>query len=150
MRSRAIVFSSVVLTLSFFLQLHAANHSITVFKTVTCGCCGGWVNHLKVNGLKVIVNEVPSTAEYQRKYGVPTELQSCHTAIVDGYTIEGHLPATEIQRLLKERPKANGLAVPGMPLGSLGMEAGSRRDRYQVLLFQEDGRTSVYRECPAR
>src|SRR5688572_28855168 len=121
MRSRIILMSTLILVSSVLVMVHAADHTITVFKTPTCGCCGIWVNHLKSNGFQVIVNEVPNTAEYQRKYGVPAGLESCHTAIVEGYTIEGHVPATEIQRLLKERPKAKGLAVPGMPLGSPGM-----------------------------
>ena len=97
-----------------------------------------------------MVKEVPDTSSYQQQYGVPQKLQSCHTAIVGGYTIEGHVPASEIQRLLKERPKAKGLAVPGMPMGSPGMEAGGRSDGFQVLLFQEDGRTTVYKEYPAK
>jgi len=142
--------SILTLLSAVLLSLYAADHTITVYKTPTCGCCGIWVNHLKSNGFQVIVKEVPNTAEYQRKYGVPAALESCHTAIVDGYTIEGHVPAAEIQRLLKERPKAKGLAVPGMPLGSPGMEAGGRSDRYSVLLFQADGKTTVYKEYPAR
>jgi len=140
----------LTLTLTILLTAYAADPIITVFKTATCGCCGVWVNHLKANGFEVIVHEVESTSEYQLKYGVPERLRSCHTAIVAGYTIEGHVPAAEIQRLLKEKPKAKGLAVPGMPIGSPGMEMGGRSDRYQVLLFQENGQVSVYKEYPAQ
>jgi|SRR5688572_23182218 hypothetical protein len=126
-------------------QLQAAALQVNVYKTRTCGCCSKWVEHLKTNGLVTQVTEVPSTAEYRKQYGVPEKLQSCHTATVGGYTIEGHVPAADIQRLLKERPKAKGLAVPGMPMGSPGME-GARRDAYSVLLFESDGRVSVYQK----
>ncbi len=97
-----------------------------------------------------MVKEVPNTDPYAHQYGVPDSLRSCHTAIVDGYTIEGHVPASDIQRLLKERPKAKGLAVPGMPMGSPGMESGEHRSAYSVILFQEDGKTSVYAKYPAK
>ena len=150
MRSRFILAAAIASAIAFLLTVYAADHTITVFKTPTCGCCGIWVNHLKANGFQVIVKEVESTEEYQAKYGVPERLRSCHTAILNGYTIEGHVPASDIQRLLKEKPKAKGLAVPGMPIGSPGMEAGNRSQRYQVLLFQQNGDTSVYKEYPAR
>jgi hypothetical protein len=120
---------------------------VNVFKTRTCGCCGKWVEHMKANGFEVNVQEVPSTAEYRQKYGVPQNLQSCHTATVNGYVLEGHVPAREVRRLLKTRPKAKGLAVPGMPAGSPGME-GSRSDAYSVILFDEAGRTSDYQKYP--
>ena len=122
---------------------------VTVYKTRTCGCCSLWVDHLKGNGFNVTVQEVDSTAEYERRYGVPRQLQSCHTAVVNGYAIEGHVPAREIHRLLKEKPNAKGLAVPGMPMGSPGME-GSRKDSYSVMLFDAQGRSSVYQSYPGR
>jgi hypothetical protein len=133
------------IALTVGIQLQAAALQVNVYKTRTCGCCSKWVEHLKTNGLVPHVTDVPSTAEYRRQYGVPEKLQSCHTATVGGYTIEGHVPAADIQRLLKERPKAKGLAVPGMPLGSPGME-GARRDAYSVILFDADGRVSVYQK----
>ena|ERR1041385_6194296 len=129
--------------------IRAAGPKINVFKTATCGCCGKWVEHLQANGFEVVVENVASTAEYRQKYGVPDTLRSCHTAVVGGYSIEGHVPAREIQRLLKSGAKAKGLAVPGMPLGSPGMEGG-RSDAYDVMLFEADGRTSVYQSYPAR
>ena len=134
------------LALGFALALRAAGPEITVYKLSTCGCCGQWVEHLKKNDFQVMVHEVPSVDEYKKQYGVPKELESCHTAVVGGYTIEGHVPAADILRLLKERPAAKGLAVPGMPLGSPGMESqrGDVRDAYDVLLFTADGKTSVY------
>jgi hypothetical protein len=131
----------------YFLQAPAAAPHVTVFKTPTCGCCGKWVEHLESRGFTATVTDVPSTAEHRRRYGVPDQLQSCHTATVGGYTIEGHVPAADIHRLLKTRPKAKGLAVPGMPLGSPGMEA-ARRDAYSVLLFSSDGRISEFQKYP--
>jgi hypothetical protein len=129
------------------LALGAAAPQVNVFKTRTCGCCGKWVEHLKANGFDVNVQEVPSTAEYRQKYGVPQNLQSCHTATVNGYVLEGHVPAREVQRLLKTRPNGKGLAVPGMPAGSPGME-GSRSDAYSVILFDQAGRTSEFQKYP--
>ena|SRR5689334_19130902 len=128
---------------------HSAGPTVNVFKTATCGCCGKWVEHLRANGFDVKVETVQATAGYRQKYGVPDKLQSCHTAVVAGYTLEGHVPAREILRLLESGAKAKGLAVPGMPLGSPGME-GSRSDAYDVVLFYADGRTSVYQSYPAR
>src|SRR5918992_543484 len=114
-----------LITISFAgLQLlQAAAPAVSVYKTRTCGCCAKWVDHLKANGFAPTVTDVPSTAEYRKKYGVPEQLLSCHTAVVGGYTVEGHVPAADIHRMLKQKPKAKGLAVPGMPLGSPGMEA---------------------------
>jgi hypothetical protein len=150
MRWRLIVRSMfTVLTLAFFWNVRAATNEMTVYKTSTCSCCSLWVTHLKDHGFQVRVQDVPNPAEYRRKHGVPENLSSCHTAIIEGYTIEGHVPAAEVQRLLKQRPKAVGLAVPGMPLGSPGMEA-ARSERYAVLLVYADGTTSVYKEYPAR
>jgi hypothetical protein len=122
---------------------------ITVFKTPTCGCCGKWVEHLKANGFTVKVQEVNDTSAYERQYRVPRTMESCHTAVVNGYTIEGHVPATEIKRLLNEKPKAVGLAVPGMPVGSPGMEA-AHSEAFSVFVFDEGGHTSVYARYPAR
>ena len=122
---------------------------VTVFKRPTCTCCNKWVEHLKANGFEVKVQEVNDTSPYEQQYRVPRTMTSCHTAVVDGYTIEGHVPAAEIKRLLNERPKAVGLSVPGMPVGSPGME-GARVDAYSVLLFDEGGHSSVYARYPAR
>lgn len=122
---------------------------VTVFKTPTCGCCAKWVDHLRTNGFDVKVQEVDNTAEYEKRYGVPRQLQSCHTAVVSGYAVEGHVPAKEIQRLLREKPNGKGLAVPGMPMGSPGME-GSRKETYSVMLFDAQGHSSVYQSYPGR
>lgn len=146
MSSKAIKLG-IALLLSVAAGMSAAPPTLTVYKTKTCGCCGKWVEHMRANGFKVIVNDVESTGEYRRKYGVPEKLQSCHTAVVNGYSIEGHVPAAEIQRLLKEHPKAKGLAVPGMPAGSPGME-GNRQEAYSVVRFDEGGMLSVYQKYP--
>lgn len=121
----------------------AARDAVEVYKSATCGCCGDWVKHLRANGFEVRVHDVAEPGEYRRRYGVPESFASCHTALVGGYAIEGHVPAREIKRLLAERPKAQGLAVPGMVAGSPGME-GPKSDPYDVLLFQRDGRYAYY------
>src|SRR5688572_14921678 len=128
------------------LVLQAAAPQVDVYKTRTCGCCAKWVDHLKANGFAPRVMDVPSTAEYRKQYGVPEKLLSCHTAVVGGYSIEGHVPAADIHRLLKEKPKGViGLAVPGMPMGSPGMEVPSGQTQpYKVLAFDRDGRTTVF------
>lgn len=117
---------------------------MTVYKSPTCGCCGAWVDHIRQAGFTVEVVEEANVAPRKRALGVPARLGSCHTAVVDGYVIEGHVPAEDIQRLLAERPVTRGLAVPGMPVGSPGMEMGSRADPYEVLLFDENGKTQVF------
>jgi hypothetical protein len=117
--------------------------AITVYKSEGCGCCEGWIAHLQKAGFKVEAHNVPDTAVYRDRFGIPQDLASCHTGQVDGYALEGHVPAADIKRLLAERPKARGLAVPSRPLGSPGME-GPRKDPYDVLLVQLDGRHTVY------
>lgn len=124
----------------------AAPVNLEVWKAPTCGCCKDWISHLESNGFKVKVHDSGNTAARSR-LGMPLQLGSCHTALVDGYAIEGHVPAREIRRLLAERPKAIGLAVPGMPVGSPGMDGaayGARKDPYDVLLVRSDGSTSAY------
>jgi hypothetical protein len=132
------------------MPLSAAKPSMVVYKTPTCGCCGKWVEHMRANGFDVKVNEVQSTAEYRKKYGVPERLASCHTGIVNGYTVEGHVPAADVQKLLKQRPKAKGIAVPGMPIGSPGMEQGPGRQAYSVILFDEQGSLTQFTSYAAK
>ena len=123
----------------------ASRPLVTVYKSPTCGCCSLWVTHLKDAGFPVKAEDVPDVAPIKDKHGVPKSLASCHTALVDGYVIEGHVPADLIDRLLAERPPVVGLAVPGMPLGSPGMEAPGRpAERYQILTFDRSGRTGVF------
>lgn len=119
---------------------------VEVWKDPSCGCCGDWVRHLQANGLAVKVNEVGNTA-MRKRLGIDIRYGSCHTALVGGYALEGHVPAREIHRLLKERPVALGLAVPGMPVGSPGMDGevyGGRKDPYDVLLLGRDGSAKVF------
>jgi hypothetical protein len=122
----------------------AATQAIDVYKTATCGCCKEWVKHLQANGLKVNAHDVANPSDMRAKMGIPDRLSSCHTAVVGGYAIEGHVPAAEIKRLLAEKPKAKGLAVPAMPPGSPGME-GPMHMPYDVLLVRADGSTTVYK-----
>nr|WP_225984596.1 DUF411 domain-containing protein [Noviherbaspirillum aerium] len=126
----------------------AAAPVIQVFKTPSCGCCHAWVDHLRANGFTVKATDVEDTSPYRSKYKVPAELASCHTGVVGGYALEGHVPAAEIRRLLAERPKAHGLAVPRMPMGSPGME-GDRKDAFDVILIRQGGKHTVYKHYPA-
>jgi len=123
----------------------AGTPKITVYKSDSCGCCKLWVQHLLDAGFAVQAHDVDNLASVKERVGVPAGKGSCHTAEVDRYFLEGHVPAAEIRRLLRERPAARGLTVPGMPLGSPGMEMPSGQvDRYDVLLVGMDGSTSVY------
>ncbi|HEX7120078.1 MAG TPA: DUF411 domain-containing protein [Longimicrobiales bacterium] len=117
--------------------------TITVYKSPTCGCCTKWVEHLREHGFEVVTHDTRNVSEVKATSGVPGELASCHTAIVDGYVVEGHVPADLILRMLKERPEIAGLAVPGMPMGSPGME-GPYAEEYDVVAFRRDGSTEVY------
>lgn len=119
---------------------------IHVYKSPTCGCCTDWVDHLEDNGFKVEVTETNDLNPIKIDAGLTPSLASCHTAFVGDYVIEGHVPANDIHRLIAEAPKVKGLAVPGMPAGSPGMEVGDRKDPYQVLMFNESGQTKVFAE----
>ncbi len=121
----------------------AAQPVIDVYKTATCGCCKAWIQHLEKNGFTVKAHDVADTSGYRAKFGIPQQYGSCHTGTVAGYALEGHVPAADIHRLLAQKPKAAGLAVPGMPAGSPGME-GPRQDPYDVLLVKQDGSATVY------
>lgn len=137
--------AAVIFGLSVAFQAHAQQTVIEVYKSPYCGCCTDWIRYLKKNGFTVKVHDVSDPSEFRAKLGVPYELGSCHTAGAGGYAIEGHVPVREIRRILAEKPGAKGLAVPSMPLGSPGME-GPRSDPYEVLLFQADGKYSVYQK----
>ena len=114
---------------------------VQVYKTPSCGCCGDWVQHLESAGFAVRVKDLDDLAAIKDRLGVPADLQSCHSAVVQGHVIEGHVPASDIRRLLEEHPEGGGLAVPGMPLGSPGMEYGNRKQPYQVILFDTETRS---------
>jgi len=118
---------------------------VQVYKTPTCGCCANWVKHLQDNGFTTRVVDMPDLADIKTKNNVPGPAQSCHTATVDGYVLEGHVPATDVKRLLKDRPAVLGLAVPGMPIGSPGMEVpGVKPAAYNVMSFDKKGQLAVY------
>jgi hypothetical protein len=116
---------------------------ITVYRTASCGCCGKWVEHLKAAGFAPTVHMVPNTDSVPPRKGMPDSLHSCHTATLEGYTVEGHVPADVIRQLLKERPKVSGIAVPGMPAGSPGMESPNPQ-RYDVIAYDATGKTTVF------
>jgi hypothetical protein len=127
--------------------LAAARTRIDVWKSPACGCCEGWIAHLRAAGFEVAAHDEGNT-DARARLGMPLAYGSCHTGEVAGYALEGHVPADEVRRLLQERPDAVGLAVPAMPVGSPGMdgpEYGGRHDPYDVLLVRRDGRASVYR-----
>lgn len=131
------------------IALAQSKPQVEVWKTATCGCCHDWVTHMEANGFQVKTHDISEAAKttQRRQLGLADKFGSCHTALVGGYVLEGHVPASDIRRLLKDRPKALGLAVPGMPIGSPGMDGpayGGRKDAYGVLLVQRDGSSSVY------
>jgi hypothetical protein len=117
--------------------------SITVYASPTCGCCRKWITYLEGQKFSVTTQLIDDVTPQKRKLGVPEQLWSCHTATVDGYVVEGHVPADVIQRVLKERPKVAGIAAPGMPQGSPGME-GPRSEPYEIVSFTRTGQTAVY------
>lgn len=128
------------------VQAQLSKPLVEVWKSPTCGCCKDWIKHLEANGFQVRSRDTGNSA-IRQELGMPNHLGSCHTAQVEGYVIEGHVPAKEIKRLLAERPKALGLSVPEMPIGSPGMdgaEYGGQTDPFDVLLVQRDGKTRVF------
>ena len=127
--------------------VHAAE-AITVYKSPTCGCCTDWVRHLEENGFDVTVHDTANVNKIKVDAGLTRELASCHTAFVGDYVIEGHVPAQDIHRLVAEAPQAQGLAVPGMPIGSPGMEMGDHQDPYTVLLFNDTGQSRPFASYP--
>lgn len=118
--------------------------TVSVYKTATCGCCSKWVDHMRAQGFDVKVQDVDDIRSVKATHGVPPELSSCHTTLVGGYVIEGHVPADVVKRLLRERPKVAGLAVPGMPVGSPGMEQPGRQDSYAIVSFDRAGQRKIY------
>jgi hypothetical protein len=128
----------------------AEQPELVVYKNATCGCCGLWVEHMRKAGFAAKVHNVDNMSPVKERVGVPYSMGSCHTAEVGGYFIEGHVPAEEVLRLLKEKPQAKGLTVPAMPIGSPGMEQGNMQQPYEVHLVNKDGTTSVYARYPKK
>jgi Predicted metal-binding protein len=142
MTLRTLVLSTAISLLSASAALSA---TVSVFKDAGCGCCGGWIAHMRANGFTVAAADIsPEQMDVVKaKAGITSDTASCHTALVDGYVVEGHVPASDVQRLITERPDAVGLAAPGMPSGSPGME-GAGLEPYDVLLIKRDGRTEIF------
>jgi hypothetical protein len=128
----------------------ADNATLVVYHDPSCGCCTKWLEHMKRSGYKVRDIRTSDMDKVKKRLNVPDHLRSCHTAVIGGYVIEGHVPAADIGRLLEERPEATGLSVPGMPVGSPGMEYQDRSQAYSVLLFDDSGNTRTFNRYPAR
>lgn len=140
--TRTFLAGSILVSALSSVAANATATTVDVYKSATCKCCAKWVDHMRANGFTVNTHDV-GNKEVRERAGISTTLGSCHTALVDGYAIEGHVPAQDIKRFLKERPRAIGLTAPGMPHGSPGME-GARSDPYDVLLINKQGDTTVY------
>ncbi len=117
---------------------------LTVYRSPTCGCCGAWVEHMEAHGFRPQVRMSDDMDAIKQHYGIPEVLASCHTAVIDGYLVEGHVPSDDLQRLLLERPDVAGISVPGMPMGSPGMEQGDARDPYTVFIFTQGGDIAAF------
>jgi hypothetical protein len=118
--------------------------AVTVYKSPTCQCCAEWVTHMEDNGFEVKTTDLSDMQQIKNRFSVPRELSSCHTAVVGGYVVEGHVPAEEVKRMLVQQPQIVGLTVPGMPVGSPGMERGNQLDPYNVLAFSQNGRANIF------
>ena len=132
---------------TLLLVISIASHAggkISVYKTPTCGCCTKWVTHLEENGFEVSTHDMADLRSVKSMAGVKPQYASCHTALVDGYVVEGHVPASDIQRLLKERPDVIGISTPGMPVGSPGMEHQDHRENFAVITLEKDGSNKVF------
>lgn len=144
--SRRTLIGVLPATLLAALRANAQTSTVVVYKDPTCGCCGKWVELMRREGFAVTVQESRDLSAVKKKYGVPANLQSCHTAIVNNQlVVEGHVPPADVKQMLKTKPAVAGLAVPGMPIGSPGMEvAGVKPQAYDVIAFTSAGKTSVF------
>jgi len=132
--------------LMFSLNLKAEQLEMIVYRSPACGCCGNWVAYMQQNNFNVKSVMTDDMQSIKQKYGIPEKLVSCHTAIVNGYVIEGHVPAEDIINLLQKKPEITGIAAPGMPLGSPGMEMGGKKQAYRVLSFDKSGKVEIFAE----
>ncbi|MBZ8179023.1 DUF411 domain-containing protein [Oscillatoria salina] len=128
------------------IKPYTGNSELTVYRSPSCGCCGEWVKHMQKHGFQVKDIQTDEMETLKQQYNLPEELASCHTAIVDGYVVEGHIPGNDVKRLLQQKPDIAGIAVPGMPLGSPGMEAGDRKEAFAVISFNQSGETEIFAE----
>jgi hypothetical protein len=133
-------------TASAWMAAQSGKPQMTVYKSPTCGCCSNWVEHMKANGFDVKAVNVDDIDKVKRDNGVPASAQSCHTGVVNGYVVEGHVPADAVLKMLKDRPAIAGIAVAGMPMGSPGMEVGGVKEPFDVLSFDKAGKTAVYQK----
>lgn len=134
--------AALAITAAALLPLRTATSAlpeVVVYKSPTCGCCNAWIDHLQDNGFKVVARDTNDVTTIKMQHGVTPELASCHTALVDGYVLEGHVPAADVKSLLEQRPAITGLSVPGMPIGSPGMEQGDMKQPYDVVAFDRQG-----------
>jgi hypothetical protein len=144
MRRAVIILVAALASVSAGAQ-RAQTPAVEVFKSPTCGCCSKWVEHLTAHGFNVRTTDTEALDDLKAKHLIPRPVRSCHTALVGGYVVEGHVPAADVQRLLKERPAIAGIAVPGMPIGSPGMEVpGVKAQSYDVIAFTKQGTTRVF------
>ena len=139
-RGAILLFSASSVSVAFA----AEKDKVEVYKSPACGCCSQWVEHMQKNGFVVEIHNVRNVEPFRKRFGVPDSAASCHTALVGGYAIEGHVPAADVKRLLREKPKAAGIAVPGMVQGSPGMEQGRGKDPYNVMLFQSGAKYTIF------
>ena len=123
---------------------YEGNKQITVYRSPACGCCGGWIQHMQKHGFQITDIKTDDMDAIKAKYNIPAELASCHTSIIDDYVIEGHIPADDIKRFLTDKPNVAGLTVPGMPIGTPGMESGHIKQPFTVLTFNNQGETKVF------
>lgn len=146
-RRALLIVSGCALAVTGCARTARSSSELAVYKSPTCGCCDAWVEHMKAAGFQARITEVTDTASVRSAQGVPTAFASCHTAVIGGYFLEGHVPAQDVRRLLAEGPDALGLAVPAMPLGSPGMETpDGQREPYQTMLVLRGGGTRTFAE----
>lgn len=144
-RAVAAIVCSALVAIGATTAVAQRQPTVEVYKSPSCGCCANWVTHLQQHGFATRVTNVEDMTQIKTTHNVPGRLQSCHTGIVDGYVLEGHVPASDVQRLLKERPAVRGLAVPGMPIGSPGMEVPNMKPTpYNVMSFDRQGQVQVF------
>jgi hypothetical protein len=144
MRRAVIILVAALASVSAGAQ-RAQTPAVEVFKSATCGCCSKWVEHLTAHGFNVRTTDTEALDDLKAKHQIPRPVRSCHTALVGGYVVEGHVPAADVQRLLKERPAIAGIAVPGMPIGSPGMEVpGMKAQAFDVIAFTKQGTTRIF------
>jgi hypothetical protein len=134
----------VLAVMSFGINAEDGLVEIEVYRSPSCSCCGKWVEHLKKNQFIIKDHVIKDVQAIKNKYGVSSELASCHTALVNGYVVEGHVPASDIKKMLKLKPSISGISVPGMPVGTPGMEVGDKKDPYDVIAFDKNNKSKVF------